>query len=143
MVKGKISLNKLEQILFMHSELKEKCILNIVFLTSPGQNYGHTSLKLKGSEISLLLKYLNLKGIAKFNNICSRQSSASKLCILAFNEERKGHTPLNSQQCHGMCIMALLLFSFCHSHAGKHRQNLANASCYHSQASVAPLQIFS
>lgn len=30
MVKGKISLNKLEKIFFMHSELKEKCILNIL-----------------------------------------------------------------------------------------------------------------
>lgn len=58
--------------------------------------------------------------------------------------QRKGHTPSDSQKCHGTCILALLPASFCHSHAGKHKQDLANASYYyHSHGSVASLQIFS
>lgn len=129
----------------MQSELKDKYILNIVFLTSPGQNYCHTSLKLKGSELHLSLNYLNLERITKLSSICSRQFSVSKLCILAFHAEKRTHSFRFSAVSWYMYSVALLLSaSFFHSHAGKHRQDLANASYYyHSRASVAPLQIFS
>jgi len=73
----------------MQSELKDKRILNIVFLTSPGPNYCHTSLKLKISEFNLSLNYLNLERITKLSNICRRQSSVSKSCILAFHAEKR------------------------------------------------------
>lgn len=121
----------------MQSELKDKCILNIVFLTSLGQNYCHTSLKLKGSGLNLSLNYLNLERISKLSNICSRQSSVSKLCILAFHAEKRMYSFRFSA--------ALWLFSsFCLSHAGNHRQDLGNVSYYYySHARVAPLQIFS
>lgn len=42
----------------MQTKLKEKSILNIVFLTSPGQNYCHISLKLKDSELIIKLPKL-------------------------------------------------------------------------------------